>query len=192
MHSMNPKFSYTHPLVAALPQRLDPLKNRWVGVFEEYFERVGREVGEVIDGELFQGINQSNRLAGGFGGEGVGFVFVFTREDVAEQSEDHADRRVEEAEEDESSVERRAFDAERGVESLFGDEEREDEEHEQGRGQRDDDSFFDVALFAVSDFVRQHGDEFAGGVFFDQRVEEGDPFGFSKPCKVGVGFGGAL
>ena len=32
-----------------------------------------------------------------------------------------------------------------------------------------------MALFAVSDFVRQHADQFAGGMFFDQGVEESDP-----------------
>lgn len=48
-----------------------------VRIFEENFEWVGREVGEVVDGKFFQRINQRNRLAGGFGGEGVGFIFVF-------------------------------------------------------------------------------------------------------------------
>ena len=48
-----------------------------MGVFEENFERVGREVGEVVDGEFFQCGNEVSGLFRGFGGEGVGFVFVF-------------------------------------------------------------------------------------------------------------------
>ena len=117
---------------------------------------------------------------------------MFSRQDVAEQAEDHADGCVEEAEEDESGVERRAVDLEGLMQFRFADEEREDEEHEERRGERDDDALFDVAFFAVSDFVREDADELAGGVVVDEGVEESDAFGFAEAGEVGIGFGGAF
>ena len=45
---------------------------------EENVEGVGREVGEIVFAEFFQGLGEIIRCAGDLGGVGIGLVFVVT------------------------------------------------------------------------------------------------------------------
>lgn len=101
-----------------------------MGVLEEDFERVGGEVGEVVDREFFEGVDHRGRFFGCFGGKGVGFKFMFAREDAVADAEDQIDRCVEEKKEDEPGVEWGTADSECFIESLFADEERQDKKHQ--------------------------------------------------------------
>lgn len=102
-----------------------------MGVFEENFERVGCQIGEIVYRQFFQRPDHFIGFFRGFGGEGVGLEFVFAGQNVSGDAEDHADRRIEETEEDQSSIERGAVNAEGFVEAGTADEEGEDEKHQQ-------------------------------------------------------------
>jgi len=67
---------------------------------------VGGEVDEVVDAELFEGADEVAGGALGAGGVGVGFEFVFAREEVAAEGEKAADGLEEDGEEDEASGDR--------------------------------------------------------------------------------------
>lgn len=169
-----------------------------VGVVEDDAESVGGEVGEVVGGEFLEGGDEVGGGALDFGGVGVGFEFVFAGPGVHGDSEEEADRLEEEHEEDKSVVWVGPLegDAEGWVE-LFGegvvrvDDEADKEEDDAHLDHGEDHALDDVLALEVADFVGENGDEFLGGLLFDEVVVEGDLFAFAEAGEEGVGFCGA-
>ena len=68
-----------------------------------------------------------------------------------------------------------------------------DEEEDEGHLEdADGEALLDVAEAEVADFVGEDGEDFCGGGFPKEGVEEGDFFVFPEAGEVGVGFGGAF
>ncbi len=75
-----------------------------MAVFHKDLERVRGQVAHIVCRQLLEGRDKGSATAGGAYRKAVGLVLVFSRNTVAQNTQQHADRREEETEEHQPGV----------------------------------------------------------------------------------------